>query len=92
MAHEAVTVLGTLERGRVRCSLADIGGDCWIFGLEAGPEGPPSDVTAVIEQLEGMARACGYTKIFADTSNPKLARISKRYGYRAASVVLEKQL
>lgn len=65
---------------------------CWIFGLESASGGPPGDVTAIIEELEGMARKGGYTAIYADTSNPKLARISKRYGYHAKSVVLEKEL
>lgn len=92
MAEPPLVILGTIERGRVRCSLADIGGTCWIFGLEAAPDGPPSDVTAVIEELEGIARKGGYTAIYADTENPQLARISKRYGYRAKSVVLEKEL
>jgi hypothetical protein len=92
LAHEAVTVLGTIERGRVTLSLADIGGTCWLFGLSAGLEGPYSDVIAVIEEAEGIARKCGYKEIYADTSIGKMARCSKRYGYEVKSVVLEKKL
>ena len=92
MADEAVTFIGTITRGRVSLSIADIAGTCWLFGLSADLDGPYSDVIAVIEEAEGVARKGGYKEIYADTSIGKMARVSERYGYRVKSVILEKKL
>jgi len=95
--HETVTLpegathLGTLSDQGASVSLCDIGGVCWMYGLESTAKDPDL-VLGLVRQVEDMARRAGYPSVMAESANQQLLGVVRRWGYSPVSVVLEKTL
>ena len=88
---EGATEIAWFEDSGASVGLCEIGGGCWIYGLESAGEDPYA-VLRLIRMAHREAEERGYRSVLVQTSRADILNIAKSLGYEPHSILLEKPL